>query len=224
LGGTRFAFTACSEFIAAQGRKWGGRWVAIPNFVNTESYRFVPTVPADAPLAFLGRLERIKGVHNAVAIAREAGRKLIIAGNKVQGGPDANYFDREIAPHIDGKVIEYVGPVNDAQKNDLLGRSAALLMPIEWEEPFGIVMVEAMACGTPVIAFSRGSTTEVVRDGVNGFLSANTAVAVQNVHAISLIDRRAVRKDCEERFSQHVIVSGYEELYSNLVSGRPALK
>ena len=93
----------------------------------------------------------------------------MIAGNRVADGPDSRYFEARIAPHIDEVRVQYVGPVDDEQKNRLLGEAAALLMPIDWEEPFGIVMAEACACGTPVIAFARGSVPEVIRDGVNGF-------------------------------------------------------
>jgi glycosyltransferase involved in cell wall biosynthesis len=216
FGGSHFVFTACSEHIAGQGRQWGGRWVAIPNFVNTEYYRFMPTVPPDAPLVFLGRIERIKGVHSAIAIARAAGRKLVIAGNTVTTGPDAHYFDQEIAPHLDRKAAEYIGPVNDAQKNELLGRSAALLMPIEWDEPFGIVMVEALACGTPVIAFPRGSVPEVVRDGLTGFKCGTIAESAAAVPRLAGVDRTACRRDAEERFSQRVIVKAYEDLYREM--------
>src|SRR5262249_36994436 len=139
-------FTGCSEFISGLGRRAGGRWAAIPNCVELPRYRFVDRVPEDAPLVFLSRVERIKGAHHAIAIAREAGRRLVIAGNRARAGPGGEYFDREIAPHVDGHEVRSLGPVNDAQKDDLLGSSAALLLPLEWDEPFGIVMIEAMAC------------------------------------------------------------------------------
>lgn len=213
LAGNSIRFTGCSTSVYRE-REGEGEWQTIFNGVDLSKYQFQPEVAPDAPLTFLGRIERIKGVHNAIAIARAARRKLIIAGNKVESGPDANYFGEEIAPHIDGQQVEYIGPVNDTQKNELLGRSAALLMPIEWEEPFGIVMVEALACGTPIIAFSRGSVLEILRDGVNGFAVSDTGHASQKVASLSLIDRRLVREDCEARFSQNVIVREYEKLYS----------
>jgi glycosyltransferase involved in cell wall biosynthesis len=170
LAGKRFLFTACSEYIAAQGRQWGGTWLAIPNFVDTDFYRFEPAVAPDAPLVFLSRVERIKGAHTAIEIAQRARRRLIIAGNRVNDGEGMAYWQKEIAPHLNRDGIEYVGPVNDAQKNELLGKAEALLVPIEWNEPFGIVFVEALACGTPVISCPRGALPEIVRNGKDGYL------------------------------------------------------
>jgi glycosyltransferase involved in cell wall biosynthesis len=175
-------------------------------------------VDVDAPLVFLGRLERFKGAHSAIEIARRSGRRLVIAGNKVSDGPEPDYFDREIAPHIDDLRVRYVGPVDDRQKNALLGDAAAFLMPIEWEEPFGIVMAEALACGTPVIGFARGSVPEVVRNGVNGFACRGVDDAVAAVSRIFEIDRAVVRRDCEARFSDTAIVDAYIALYRDLLA------
>jgi glycosyltransferase involved in cell wall biosynthesis len=172
-------------------------------------YTATTTVADDAPLVFLGRIERIKGPHAAIAIARRAKRPLIIAGNIA----DAEYFRIEIAPTIDNDAVTYVGEVDDAQKNLLLGRSAALLMPIEWNEPFGIVMAEAFACGTPVIGFDRGSVPEVVRDGVNGFVVRGVVEASRAVKELHRIDRTEVRRDCERRFSCDSVVRAYEDIY-----------
>lgn len=218
IAGDSIAFTGCSSSVF-RGRpaEGGGRWSAVFNGVDLSKYDATLAVAPDAPLAFLGRLERIKGAHSAIAIARAAGRRLVIAGNRIDDGPEADYFDREIAPHLDGDRITYVGPVNDAQKNELLGRSAAFLMPIEWEEPFGIVMAEALACGTPVLGFRRGSVPEVVRDGLNGFSCTTVAEAASLVPATAALDRRAVRVDCEARFSDRAIADRYEALYYELV-------
>ena len=132
-----------------------------------------------------------------------------------------DYFASQIAPHVDGDRVQYIGPVDDAAKNALLSSSAALLMPIEWEEPFGIVMAEAMACGTPVIGFARGSVGEVVRNGVNGYACRGKADAVWAVARIATIDRQTVRRDCERRFSSTVIVGQYEKLYVGHASACP---
>ena len=179
---------------------------------DVEKYSAVELVPTDAPLVFLGRLAAFKGPHHAVAIARAAGRHLVLAGPREPN--DAGYFDREIAPHL-GEV-QWVGELDDAGKNALLGRAAALLMPIEWEEPFGIVMAEALACGTPVIGFARGSVPEIVRDGVNGFVVHDVDGAVRAVGRLDTIDRRVVRADCEARFSDHAIVDAYVALYREM--------
>jgi len=211
LGGASILFTGCSTSLygSANGAAAGTRWRTVFNCVDPSTYAAVTHVPADAPLAFLGRIERIKGTHTAIHIAKAAGRSLVIAGNVA----DQAYFDAEVAPHIDGRLVRYVGEVDDAAKNRVLGASAALLMPIEWDEPFGIVMAEAFACGTPVIGFSRGSVPEVVRDGVNGFLAGTVAEASRAVQRLHRIDRDMVRRDCEQRFSSDAIVRAYEDIY-----------
>ena len=153
LAGSSLVFTGCSSSVyrhkSLDGSR-GGEWRTVFNCVDLSTYTSRLSVAPDAPLVFLGRLDPIKGAHDAIAIARGAGRRLVIAGNRVTDGPDAGYFDARIAPHIDDVRVRYVGPVDDCQKNRLLGEAAALLMPIAWEEPFGIVMAEACACGTPV--------------------------------------------------------------------------
>ena len=187
------------------------------NGVDVTRYTCQPVVASDAPLIFLGRLDPIKGAHHAIAIARAAGRRLILAGNRVTAGPDVGYFDTSIAPHLDGEHVRYVGEVDDAAKDALLGEAAALLMPIDWEEPFGIVMAEALACGTPVIAFKRGSVPDIVRDGVNGFACATVEEAAAAVGRLGEIDRRRARADCEARFDASVIISQYEQLYEDTI-------
>src|SRR5262249_17472353 len=127
----------------------------------------------------------------------------------------------EIAPRLDGRCVEYVGSVDDGAKNRLLGRAAALLMPVEWEEPFGIVMAEALACGTPVIGFPRGGVPAGVVDGVHGFLCAVEAGAAGAVARLPAIDRRRVRADAEARFGGAAIVGAYEALYREALAERP---
>ncbi len=141
------------------------------------------------------------------------GGRLIIAGNRPPGAQHARYFEQRIAPHIDGTKVTYVGEVDDRQKDAWLGRSAALLMPIEWEEPFGIVMTEALACGTPVIAFKRGSVPDVIRDGLNGFSCESVTEAIEAVRRIPEIDRAIVRADCEARYDVQELVRQYERVY-----------
>jgi glycosyltransferase involved in cell wall biosynthesis len=214
LAGDSITFAGASLSVY-RGRprkdKYGGHWRTVYDGVEIAKYMFTASVPSDAPLMFLGRLEPVKGAHNAIAIAKGAKRRLVIAGNKVQG-EGGSYFDRQIAPHLDGEEVVWVGPVDDAQKSALLGSAAALLMPIEWEEPFGIVMAEALACGTPVIGFSRGSVPEVVQDGVNGYLCRTVEEAIAAVGRLSLIDRVAVRSGCEAHFGDRVLVDTYEHL------------
>jgi glycosyltransferase involved in cell wall biosynthesis len=145
-------FTGCSEYIAGRGRRAGGRWQAIPNFVDTSRLTFQATVAHDAPLVFLSRVESIKGADLAIEIARRSGVRLVIAGNHAESGPEAEYWRHKIEPEIGHDGIEYVGPVDDAQKDELLGRARAMLVPIQWNEPFGIVFVGALLGGALIDA------------------------------------------------------------------------
>jgi glycosyltransferase involved in cell wall biosynthesis len=180
-----------------------------------ENYACQLKTAPDAPLIFLGRLEKIKGAHAAIKIAKETGHKLILAGNKPTLAHELHYFNNEVEPFIDGQQIIYVGPVNDEQKNRYLGQAKALLFPIEWEEPFGIVMAESLACGTPVIAMNRGSVREVVRDGITGFVCADINEMVSSIGKIGTIDRKNCRLDCEKRFSSCAIAESYLSIYKN---------
>jgi glycosyltransferase involved in cell wall biosynthesis len=219
VAGPSIRFTACSSSMYQQHAAPKGEWRTIFNGVDLAKYDFVSKVEADAPLAFLGRLEPIKGAHNAIAIARAAGRRLIIAGNRVASSDD--YFKRDIEPFLNGNCITYAGPVDDQAKNRLLGSCAALLMPIEWEEPFGIVMAEALACGTPVIGFARGSVPEVLSHGITGFVCRDVSEAAEAVHRLGVINRTIVRRACHDRFSSEVIVRRYEDLYYELIASLP---
>jgi glycosyltransferase involved in cell wall biosynthesis len=166
---------------------------------------------------FLGRLEPFKGPHVAIQVAKRSGRRLIIAGNVPAGPVHAQYFEQQILPHIDGEKIRYVGPVDDQQKSDLLRKSSALLMPLLGEEAFGIVMAEALACGTPVIGFNRGPIPEIISHGVTGFVCDSLAQMISAVSRLPGIDRRNCRRIAEEKFSDRVIVESYERLYMALL-------
>ena len=218
LGRGTLRFTGCSQFIADMGARSGGIWHAIPNFVDLAKFNFRSTVSPDAPLVFLSRVERIKGAHVAIAIAKRVGKRLIIAGNSAESGLEARYWQREIAPELGRHGISYVGPVDDLQKNELLGAAAALLVPIEWDEPFGIVFAEALACGTPVIASPRGALPEIVRPGVEGFLISSEADGCRAVERLGEISRAACRRRVEERFSSSVVADQYVGVYHQLVA------
>ena len=176
---------------------------------------------ADAPLIFLSRIERIKGAHTAIAAARLAGRRLLIAGNHGEKGEELRYWKNEIAPHLGHDGIEYVGEVNDEHKNRLLGQAAALLVPIEWDEPFGIVFAEALACGTPVISCPRGALPEIVHHGVEGFLVHSVEEAVRAIRALPAIDRSACRRQAERLFSTEVMVDAYLKIYEDMIHHPP---
>jgi glycosyltransferase involved in cell wall biosynthesis len=220
LAGRSLRFTGCSEFICAQGRCAGGEWRAIHNFVEPEKFTFVPEVPADAPLVFLSRIESIKGVDLAIAIARTAGRRLVLAGNHAASGPEREFWDKKIAPQIGRDGVEWIGEVNDAQKNELLGKAAALLVPIQWDEPFGIVFAEALACGTPVLTCARGATPEIVASGRTGFFLGTVAEGVEAVRRLGELDRGACRQAAEGRFSAQGCAGQYLGLYEEMLASR----
>lgn len=204
-------FTGCSnDLISRSGAT--GNWRAVYNAVNFSKYQMQENLPPDAPLMFLGRIEKIKGLHNAIAVAKATNHQLIIAGNISKLPEEISYYENEIKPHIDGQQIVFVGEVNDEQKNVWLGKSKALLMPIEWNEPFGIVMIEAMACGTPVIGFKHGSVDEVIDEDVTGFKVNNLIEMIEKINEINSIDRSACRAKAKERFDVSVIAKEYLSL------------
>jgi glycosyltransferase involved in cell wall biosynthesis len=211
--GWNLTFAACSHHMVQPVRNLTP-WRVIHNAVDVTRYHFAPAVPADAPLVFLGRIEPIKGPDLAIDIARRSGRRLVIAGNVT---PEFEpFFDEKIRPHVDDRSVEYVGPVDDAAKDRLLTRAAALLMPIRWEEPFGIVMVEALACGTPVIALRRGAVPEVVTDGMTGAVCEDLDGMIAAVCRVDSFDRAACRHAAETQFSQTMLVDEYEAIYQEI--------
>lgn len=205
-------FTACSDYCVSTGNV-AGKWHTVYNAINFNDYHLRSTLPADAPLMFLGRLDRIKGAHTAIRVAKATGNRLLIAGNVPLSASGSSYFHEEIAPFCDGEQIIYLGPVNDGEKNKYLGRAKALLFPIEWDEPFGIVMIEAMACGTPVIGFNRGSVPEVVEHGLTGFRVENEMEMVLALDKIKEIDRASCRDRARARFDVSVIAGCYLNLF-----------
>lgn len=164
-------------------------------------------------LLFFGRMHPDKGAKEAVQIAKAFGKKLIMAGI-VQ---DKKYFDKEVAPHFSENVI-YVGSVGPEERDKLLGGAYALLHPIFFAEPFGLSVVEAMACGTPVVAFNKGSMPELIEDGKNGFLVSNVKEAVSALGKISKIDRQCCRNIVEEKFSVDRMVDDYIKVYQQIIS------
>lgn len=216
LAGSSLTFTGCSDYICRQGRRSGGTWHPIHNCVVLDKFTFQPHVADDAPLVFLSRLERIKGVHTAIAAARKTGRRLVIAGNRVSSAEGEAYWQQHIAPFVDKDGIEYVGPVDDSQKNTLLGEAAAMIVPIEWNEPFGIVFAEALACGTPVISCPHGALPEIVRQGTDGYLVNSLDEACAAIAALPKLNRQDCRQRAETSFSSDVIVGQYEHLYGQL--------
>ncbi len=206
-------FTACSNYCVSTGNV-AGTWQTVYNTIDFDDYKLSASVDDDAPLMFLGRLDKIKGAHTAVNVAKVTGNRLIIAGNIPNTPDNYQYYKDHLEPFIDGKQIKYVGALNDAQKNLYLQKAKALLFPIEWDEPFGMVMIEAMACGTPVIAFKRGSVPEVVTEGVTGFIVDHEAEMTARVEQLATIDRKKCRQAAETRFDVKVIARHYLNLFN----------
>ncbi|GAC1335718.1 MAG: glycosyltransferase family 4 protein [Beijerinckiaceae bacterium] len=179
-----------------------------------------PANPSGAYLAFLGRISPEKGVDRAIDIARKAGMPLRIAA-KVDA-LDAAYYEEQIRPLLSGNGVEFVGEIGDAGKSDFLGNAAALLFPIDWPEPFGLVMIESMACGTPVIAFNHGSVPEVVDDGITGFIVESIEEAVKDVPRAMRLPRQKIRGVFEERFSATTMAQNYVRLYESLLAAQSA--
>jgi glycosyltransferase involved in cell wall biosynthesis len=171
-------------------------------------------------LAFLGRLSPEKRVDRAIGLAREMGLPIRIAAKVDEN--DTAYFEEHVKPLLDHPLVEYVGEITDAQKDDFLGKALALLFPIEWPEPFGLVMTEALACGTPVVAFRRGSVPEVIDEGVTGFIVEDMEEALDAVTRVRTLDRRRCREVFEERFSGGRMMRDYMALYEKVAGGVPA--
>ena len=167
-------------------------------------------------LCFLGRVAPIKGTHIAIEVARKSGIPLKIAGEIQPMFQD--YFDQQIKPHLDGRFIEYVGEVDLAGKNELLGNSLGMLFPIQWDEPFGLVMIEAMACGTPVLALPGGSVPEVVRDGISGYCCRTPEeMALRARNLPGEFDPVSLRLYCQQYFSLERMVADYLGLYKEMM-------
>jgi glycosyltransferase involved in cell wall biosynthesis len=172
-------------------------------------------------LVFVGRICPEKGIEDAIAIARRTGIPLKI-GAKVDR-VDRAYFEARIARELDDPLIEFLGEVNDAQKNELLGNALAMLFPIGWPEPFGLVMIEAAACGTPVIAYPCGSVPEIVEDGITGFVVRNIDEAAGAVSRAGMLDCDLIRRRFEQRFTVEQMTTKYLDVYNRLLDSRLAV-
>jgi glycosyltransferase involved in cell wall biosynthesis len=169
---------------------------------------------------FLGRIAPMKGAHTAIEVAKRTGIPLKIAGEVQPMFKD--YFEAKVKPHIDGKFIEFVGEADLAMKNELLGSSVGLLFPIEWDEPFGLVMIEAMACGAPVFALPGGSVAEIVKDGVSGYICQSAEEMVERAKHAPEFDFQQVRRYGLEEFSMDRMAQSYADLYAEILGERTA--
>ncbi len=217
-----------SERIVPVYEKYNGRvyYVAISNADRHPRLNYIATIYHGIPLEeftlrrehgdyllFFGRIHPDKGVAEAIEVARRSRLRLLIVGI-IQ---DQHYFEREVAPHTDGDRIRYLGSVGPDQRNELLGGALALLHLINFDEPFGLSMIEAMACGTPVIAHSRGSVPEIVRKGVTGFLVNSVSEAAEAVRLVGELDRARIRQHVAEHFSCGRMVESYLKVYREVL-------
>lgn len=184
----------------------------IYNGIKMSDFKFNPK--PENHFIWCARIDKYKGIENAIKIAQKAKVKLILAGRLDPTQKD--YFNSKIKPHL-GKNIKYIGEYSFEEKSEFFGSAKALLYPIEWHEPFGLNMVESMACGTPVIAYNKGSVPEVVKDGKTGFVVENISEAVKALKKIDQIDRKSCREWVQEKFSTEVMVSNYEKAYYDII-------
>ncbi len=216
FGVRNMVYTAVSDAIVKTGISGGGLWKTIYNCAPIHKYNFVEKVDEDAPLVFLGRLERCKGAHTAIKVAKLSGKRLIIAGNISALPEEKEYFEKEVKPFIDGTQVQYIGVVNDEQKNYLLGSAAAMLLPVEWYEPFPIVMPESYACGTPILCFPGGGVPEGIIEGVTGLISKTPEEMAVQVGRINQLNRNLCRKAAIDNYSDDRIASDYLKIYSSV--------
>jgi glycosyltransferase involved in cell wall biosynthesis len=182
--------------------------------IDIRQFDFQPA--PDDYLLFFGRIHNDKGARQAIEIARAGSKKLILAGI-IQ---DQAYFDQYVTPHIDNDKVVYIGSVGPLERSRLLGKAAALLHPIQFDEPFGLSVTESMACGTPVIAFDRGSMPELIENGISGFLVGGVDEAVEAVARIKEIDRAACRRHVERHFTVDRMIDAYIHVYQMILQDR----
>jgi glycosyltransferase involved in cell wall biosynthesis len=215
LAGNKVLFTACAGHLF-HSFKDPAKWTCIFNFTDIDFF----TLPENTQgfksdyFMFLGRIEEIKGVHEAIEAVLKTPFRLVIAGN-IPAGQEA-YFKAQVEPFLAAGKIEYKGALADPEKRGFLQGARALLFPIKWEEPFGIVMAESMACGCPVIAFNRGSVPEVIQEGRNGCIVSTVDEMVIAMDSIEKVNRDEVRMDAVSRFSSKHIAISYLELFNKL--------
>jgi len=218
-----------SPSILSVYEKYNGHvhYVSISNADRAESLDYIATIyhgidlnqfhfqnnPKRNYLLFYGRIHNDKGAHEAIQISKRVGLPLIMAGI-IQ---DQKYFSEKVKPYLKPSVIDYIGSVGGKRREELLGNALALLHPINFNEPFGLSVVEAMACGTPVIAFNRGSMPELISDGFNGFLVNDISEAVSKVNLVESINRENCRITVEKRFTKEVMAAKYVDIYKKIL-------
>ncbi len=186
----------------------------VPNAVETQELRYIGE--KDDYLVNVGRICEAKGTEEAVLLAKEKGKRIILAG-KIDPGCDREYFETRIQPLLDGKSAVYLGEVSQEEKVAILSRAQAFLFTIQWEEPFGLVMAESLACGTPVLATRLGAAPEVIEHGVTGFLADSPEELASYIDRVDELDPLICRREAERRFSPHVMAQSYLDIYNQAI-------
>lgn len=216
---TEFSEVALVSISRTQRKYLAANWIATIHH-GLPALSAPTTNPPYEYLAFLGRVSPEKRPDIAIHLARRAGHRIKIAA-KVDSA-DQLYFDNVIAPLIVEPHVDFVGEINENEKGQFLGNALALLFPIDWPEPFGLVMIEAMRCGTPVIAFRHGAVSEIIDDGVTGFIVDTEAEALDAIRRVGTLDRQRIREVFMRRFSSRAMAEAYVAVYQNLISLPPA--
>ncbi len=207
------------EFAARSKKDLSPTWMGtVYHGLNPKDFP-EPVFESTGGLVFLGRMHETKGAHTAVAIAKKAGIPLHIAA-RIHEGPEGDHYRAHVEPHVDGVSVICVGEADFVQKTALLRNADALLFPIEWPEPFGLVMIEAMACGCPVIGYGHGSVPEVVDEGVTGFVVSSIEEAVAAIPRARLLDRNNIRRQFRVRFSATQMATQYVRIFRTLLQGK----
>jgi len=212
LPNKNLVFTAPSNWCVNTGNT-AGEWYTVYNAVDFSKYKPKNSLEDDAPLIFLSRIEKLKGAHEAIQIALQTGNRLILAGNISPLVEEQEYFKSEIEPFIDGEKIQYVGTLDDEGKNQYLGKAKAMLFPARTGEAFGMVMAEAMACGTPVLAYNLAAMPEVVTNGITGFICEDLNEMAEKINDAVKLDRTEVRSFSESRFDVRAVAFHYLSLF-----------
>lgn len=211
----RIAVNGISRFqMKGASERLGREFPVVYNGCDFDAYH--PRFEPGEYLAYLGRMSREKNPLGAIEIAATLGMPIVLAGQP-QNGNEAAFFNAEVKPRIDDKMVRWIGAVNHAQKNEFLRHASALIFPIQWDEPFGLVMIEAMACGTPVVAHRRGSVEEVIDPGVTGFHAGTIDAMAALVPGALQLDREKVWSHARSRFGFRRMVDRYLEIYRGMV-------
>jgi len=211
LPNKNLVFTGPSNWCVNTGNT-SGKWFTVFNCIDFSKYTPTINLPENAPLIFLSRIEKLKGAHEAIQIAKATNNNLILAGNISPLHEEKLYFINEIEPNIDGIQIKYVGTLDDEGKNKYLGQAKAMLFPARTDEAFGMVMAEAMACGTPVIAYNHSAMPEVVSEGLTGFIVNNQKEMSLALNKITSLNRTEVRNESKKLFDVKIVAKEYLEL------------